>query len=93
MKTTLVTVVAILATSVRSSLVFMVATEPNNKGITHSWVTDRWVCEYSDEYDHGFSAHARQATSLQKLVFTRTSRMPMYLLGLPTDAACMRKYC
>ena len=44
MKTTLVYVVALLAATAHSSLVFMVATEPGNKGITHSWVTDRWVC-------------------------------------------------
>ncbi|KAK3201686.1 hypothetical protein GRF29_164g286307 [Pseudopithomyces chartarum] len=44
MKTTLASAVAFLAATAQASLVFMVSTEPNNKGITHSWVTDRWVC-------------------------------------------------
>lgn len=44
MKYTLASAVAILAAAVKASLVFMVSTEPGNKGIQKSWVTDRWVC-------------------------------------------------
>ncbi|KAF1974147.1 hypothetical protein BU23DRAFT_505564 [Bimuria novae-zelandiae CBS 107.79] len=44
MKTTLASAVAFLVATAHSSVVFMVATEPGNNGITYSWVTDRWVC-------------------------------------------------
>lgn len=44
MKITVVSIMAFLAATAKSSLVFHAATEANGQGITHSWVTDRWVC-------------------------------------------------
>lgn len=48
MKYVIATATAFLAVAVQGNLLFLVSTEPNNKGIQYSWVTDRWVCKCSE---------------------------------------------
>lgn len=84
MKNTLACTVAFLATTAYGSLVFMVSTEPGDKGIQKSWVTDRWVCMSSRD---GFEAC--QLTEIRPRTY-RTRIEQEYFVGLCIIRACER---
>lgn len=59
MRSTLFATLALCAASVRASLVFSLASEPNGQGTRKSFVTDRWVCK--DLAPEGFDNQASWA--------------------------------